>query len=243
MAAYLLRLVFGVSLIGLAGSASGALFERDWLAPGDGLLTYDDVNQREWLDLTETQLFMYPGNSLAEQLAAVLDETQSGGRFEGFAYAAEGDVRDLAISGGIDITTIDFDVNQEASLEFINLVGNTIDPAIQTSNRRSEGLANSILPDTVVPMVAFVPIARIVSAAGYEVFLGTAKPSLDGEIRSGVWLYRQVPEPSSALVVCTLLPFLFASRLKRSIRENRGFARILREGEPRCKTMSFTSRF
>ena len=33
-------------------TASATISERDLLEPGDGLLTYDDVNQREWLDLT-----------------------------------------------------------------------------------------------------------------------------------------------------------------------------------------------
>ena len=34
-----------------ANLCSAAVFERDWKTPGDGLLTYDDVNRREWLDL------------------------------------------------------------------------------------------------------------------------------------------------------------------------------------------------
>jgi hypothetical protein len=42
--------------------ARGAVFERDWQTPGDGLLTYDDVNRREWLDVTQTQLWLFPGN-------------------------------------------------------------------------------------------------------------------------------------------------------------------------------------
>ena len=32
----------------------GALLETDYLNDGDGLLIYDDVNQREWLDVTAT---------------------------------------------------------------------------------------------------------------------------------------------------------------------------------------------
>ena len=39
-------------------NSSAEVFERDWKTPGDGLLTYDDVNRQEWLDLTETQLFL-----------------------------------------------------------------------------------------------------------------------------------------------------------------------------------------
>lgn len=40
----------------LATSIDAAVISRDWKTPGDGLLTYDDVNQRVWLDLTESRL-------------------------------------------------------------------------------------------------------------------------------------------------------------------------------------------
>lgn len=40
------------SLFSLSGHA--ALMETDYLNEGDGLLIYDDVNQREWLDVTAT---------------------------------------------------------------------------------------------------------------------------------------------------------------------------------------------
>jgi len=44
-----------VVLLALCSSlASGAVISRDWKTPGDGLLTYDTVSGREWLDLTYT---------------------------------------------------------------------------------------------------------------------------------------------------------------------------------------------
>jgi len=64
--------------------------ERDFLAPGDGLLTYDDVNRREWLDLSfaytsldNIKLKMVPGEFL-----------------EDFKFATEEDVRNLNLSAG-----------------------------------------------------------------------------------------------------------------------------------------------
>ena len=46
-------------LLLLPTSLNAAVIERDWQTPGDGLLTFDTVNQREWLDLSETLLSIY----------------------------------------------------------------------------------------------------------------------------------------------------------------------------------------
>ena len=50
---------FLYAIVLVAPSARGAVFERDWKTPGDGLLTYDDVNRRVWLDLPFT-IEMFP---------------------------------------------------------------------------------------------------------------------------------------------------------------------------------------
>ena len=57
-----LSIVLGMAFWLWHGGAQAAAIERDWKTPGDGLLTYDDVSKRGWLDLTETQLFKFPGN-------------------------------------------------------------------------------------------------------------------------------------------------------------------------------------
>lgn len=44
-----------VLFAGLLPSLCGGIVEHDFHVPGDGLLTYDDVHKREWLDLTETE--------------------------------------------------------------------------------------------------------------------------------------------------------------------------------------------
>ena len=96
------------------------MFERD-LVPGsgDGLLTFDDVNQREWLDLTESILVNFPDGAV--------NELEPGGVFEDFTWATAEDVRSLAESGGIDTTTLDFSTNQSNGLLLLHLLGVTRD--------------------------------------------------------------------------------------------------------------------
>jgi hypothetical protein len=43
----------------LLGQARSEVISRGWKTPRDGLLTYDDVNRREWLDLTESVLSQF----------------------------------------------------------------------------------------------------------------------------------------------------------------------------------------
>jgi len=52
-----------------APASQAAVFERDWKEPGDGLLTYDDVNQREWLDVPLSLLVHFPSPRLDTALA------------------------------------------------------------------------------------------------------------------------------------------------------------------------------
>jgi hypothetical protein len=50
-----LRIIWLALVVLLWARVSGAaVIQHDWKTPGDGLLTYDDVNQREWLDLSQT---------------------------------------------------------------------------------------------------------------------------------------------------------------------------------------------
>ncbi len=67
--------------------------EHDFLTLGDGLLTYDDVNQREWLDLIYT---------LGMELSAVQTQMESGGLLEGFEFATLADVEPFALSAEIN---------------------------------------------------------------------------------------------------------------------------------------------
>ena len=67
--------------------------EHDFLALGDGLLTYDDVNQREWLDLTET---------IDWSLDSLLESLSANGPLEDFTLATKEDAAGLAASAGVE---------------------------------------------------------------------------------------------------------------------------------------------
>ncbi len=61
-----------------SGGAAAAVVQADWLAAGDGLVTRDLDNGREWLDLTQTT-----GLTVAQAIS----QTGAGGRLAGWRYA------------------------------------------------------------------------------------------------------------------------------------------------------------
>ena len=73
-------------------SVHAGVIEMDLSAPGDGLLTYDTINKRAWLDLPETG---------GLELSDVLTQMEPGGRLSGFQFAMLGDVSALAASAGV----------------------------------------------------------------------------------------------------------------------------------------------
>lgn len=86
------NLVLAVLLaLGATSAANAALSSRDWLTAGDGLLTFDDQSNREWLDLSQTRIGTY--NSVVGRLAPGLI-------FAGFNVASFVDVGSLFYSGG-----------------------------------------------------------------------------------------------------------------------------------------------
>lgn len=194
-------LLFTILALSLAiqGGAFAAVFQHDWLTPGDGLLTYDDVNQREWLDLTQTQLQMFPGDSLAEQYSAVVMETEPGGAFAGFSVGTAFNVTELAESAGIVTTTLDFATNATASESLIDLLGDATTLSETSTSTRSRGYLQSQLNALTALEVVYVPNGRDLNAAGLA-----SPPALTSY--AGVWLYRQVPEPSSILLAMCILP-------------------------------------
>ena len=174
-----------------ASSVTAAVFERD-LVPGsgDGLLTFDDENQREWLDLTETQLFNFPGDTLEEQYQAVVAQTNPGGMFDDFTVAEEADVLALAESAGIDTSTTDFDTNQASADSLVSLLGDPILSAV-SRNKWATGYLRHDQPTSWLS-IEFFPAARSVAKAGISI--------RTFEERNGVWLYRPIPEPSSLML-------------------------------------------
>jgi hypothetical protein len=86
-----------VFVVFLCPALQAAVFERDWKTPGDGLLTFDDVNKREWLDLSESLLYQFPGDTLEARYKSVVVQTLPGGLFENFTIAKSSDVIALAV--------------------------------------------------------------------------------------------------------------------------------------------------
>lgn len=113
--------LFLTVVLGLAasGTARAVLIERDFLSPGDGLLTFDDQSGLEWLDLTETQ-----GSSFNEVQSLVLP----GGAYEGFRVVTPEEAGGLLSSFGVAAPTVElvwFDIPLDAGNQFINLLGVT----------------------------------------------------------------------------------------------------------------------
>jgi hypothetical protein len=202
--------------------AIAAVFERDWLAPGDGLLTYDNVNRREWLDLSQTRLVQYPGATLEARYQAAILELMPGGQFSGFTVARTDDVVALAESAGIDTTTRDFIANQAATTQLINLLSPAPSPP------GSSAIFSVGYLDELVPIPGGHPPRRL--AAIFEVL---TSPSLnraglfveagddyDRVTTTGVMLYRNIPEPMSLLLFVVSIVGLFLIRTEKKRGQN-----------------------
>src|SRR4051812_12369641 len=83
-----------LSLVFVSGSSSAAIISHDFQSVGDGLLTYDVDNQREWLDMSQTV-----GMTLGD-LHTIIGPA---GTWHGFQIATLTDVESLWISAGRDL--------------------------------------------------------------------------------------------------------------------------------------------
>ena len=205
-----------VWVVSLPAHLNAAVFQRDWKTPGDGLLTYDDVNQREWLDLSVSLL-----NQFAEpRLSNAVSQVAPGGLFEGFSWANAHDVRLLAESAGIDPTIGNYAINHSATRNLIDLLGVTyaappftrslgfIDPSgisVPTPSRAGADFYVSFNELTGQGGVAGVLIS-----SGDDFFNPTYNPNL-----VGVMLFRSVPEPASLSMVLSCWTLIIVIRLRK----------------------------
>jgi hypothetical protein len=206
------RLCFFILFGGLLLNESrAAVISRDWKAAGDGLLTYDDVSNREWLDLTETQLFKFPGASLEEKFQAVLAETVPGGTLDQFFVAKIADVAQLAESAGINTESFRVDVNGQETLNLILLLGEAGTVSNPVRNRISGARAMDHNSQMEVASIVYAP-GGLGTRPGPPVAGFYSTGGIDG-VDVGVWLYRAIPEPSSylSLLVGCLILFQFQS--------------------------------
>lgn len=199
-----------------------AVISRDWKTPGDGLLTYDDVNQREWLDLSQTILTtQFPGRSRDERFDYVIGQTSLGGIFGGFTAAKSHDVIALAQSAGIDTTTDDFATNSEPTLNLVEHIGFTSDPRV------GDRLAVGILDELGGPSYPFHLGARFFSVAPTSAGLSIGIGQTEFRTVPAVMLYRAIPEPDALLLV------LYGS-CRPEFRRRRGYGRPRSGVSPIC---------
>jgi hypothetical protein len=188
-----------------AQAVEAAVISHDWKTPGDGLLTYDTVNKREWLDLSQTLLsdqFPGTGSSVLEiresRYQYVVGQTAAGGLFEGFRVARSQQVLGLAQSAGIDTSTLNFSLNSANTLGLQNLLGLTL--FIPDINSFSIGLLDELgsltAPYRLGAIVRVTPIGAGISIGDPARDLQSSNPP------PGVMLYRVIPEPSGGLLTC-----------------------------------------
>lgn len=149
-----------------------AVSERDFLAPGDGLLTYDDVNHREWLDLPET---------LDWSLAELHEAIGPRGSLWGFYFATVEDVTGLAASASVEwlppgqlFSMADSDSGLDRATELVDLVGVLLDYSDHN---------NGALDDLIFDGVDYgdLHIFNILEALGLRATGGLTVSNLDAE--------------------------------------------------------------
>lgn len=192
-----------------AACIDAAVFERDWKTPGDGLLTYDDVNQREWLDLSVSSLAQFPAPKLENALA----EISANGLFAGFTFAKRNDVLAFAVSAGIDPTTDSFARNASPVRSLIELLSPT--PPFTGTILHSIGLVDEIPAPPFPPFnesadFRFNPGSGPQGRADLSVIPGNDLLALG---TAGLMLYRVVPEPSSLVLAFLAITSLNCRRL------------------------------
>jgi hypothetical protein len=186
-----------------ASFCSAAVFQHDWKTPGDGLLTYDNVNQREWLDLTQTVLadqFAFTTIGQETKFQYVLIQTAPGGVYEGFSAAKSADVVAFAQSSGINTSTQSFATNSAPTLNLCDLLGYTI--THNDRSRTTDGLLNEFDPNLGGRSSA---IFNTVFSSQSGLFIGAGQFQFPSP--PGVMLYRAaIPEPRAIalMMLCSI---------------------------------------
>jgi hypothetical protein len=182
-----------------------AVIERDWKTPGDGLLTFDTINKREWLDLSQTILDdRFPGTGgyaeaiLESRYQYVVGQTAAGGLFEGFRVVRSPHIPPLAQSAGIDTSTVSYSVNAAATAVLGNLLGFTSQAA--NGNKRSIGLIDEV--GGTVPFFQRRDAEFLVlDGSGTGAGLRNGVHHIEFSAPPGVMLYRAIPEPSTFMIL------------------------------------------
>ena len=235
-----LRLTITLALLAAASAAKAELIERDWLAPGDGLLTYNPATGREWLDVTQTFLQPY-GDTIDGAVAIAKLDLEPGGRFEGFTLAGRAEVIELGEAlGFIDSFPESGDTGDElrALLNLLDVRGEEIlgeqlgGPILDGEPGGIYGVIDEVAPlvrpGQTVNMTAHVSVgaASTASPSGGGGVVFTNATGEEPRIQfqnfvhiSALLLYRvAVPEPGTLLsiAVASLAVFGMQRRQTRS---------------------------
>jgi hypothetical protein len=192
---------------------SAAVIARDWKAPGDGLLTFDTVNQREWLDLSQTDLTSQlpaTGHGPLEirelRYQYIVNQTGPSGLFSGFSVAKSADVLALAESAGIDAETDD-PANLVPTAALVQLL--SITKASPDGRLVAEGLLDEFRAEVQgFPLrTSSVFHTDNFDEAGLRITYSQAVNNI------GVMLYRNaIPEPTACALTVLALSTLTARR-------------------------------
>ena len=83
--------------MGLLLIMASSLWQRDFKTAGDGLLTFDSITGREWLDPVHTSNLSKLGLD---------DALKDGGAYAGFTHATAKEVEELVSHGGVNTSVI-----------------------------------------------------------------------------------------------------------------------------------------
>lgn len=223
-------LVAVLASLTLSGTASAGvvdvLREIDYRKLGDNLITLDTISGRRWLDLTESVGLSY--NDMVGPLNDCNPRCTKG-QFRGWTFADEnavlgllGDVNlgyDFAISGTEQLANL---------LVFILTLGPTLNlsqpndilvVAAGATRTLTGGVSADGVPTVIEPTAEY--IACCDSFSSWELPFQETSEHLaiddsNSAVPHGIWLFRDVPEPSIlSLSIAGLLAMLVAKRQKR----------------------------
>lgn len=221
---------------GILPNLEAGIVEHDFRAPGDGLLTYDEIHKREWLDLTETEGW---------DLTTLQQAISAGGALSNYTLANFADIQSLAASAGatwLPVTEYLF-ANDQSAWNFSEFVGgeidwkdepdgfNTEDPGYRDIDKIEFGSG----PDALITVSGYfaavntsrVAVFNLIFAFGDYTYPGFATwpsgqvsfqdipVSSEVHVQGPYWLYRTVPEPN-----CSLLFVMFTIMVGRRARNS-----------------------
>ena len=222
-----MKLFFGALIIGLcfsAISARAAVVERDWQPVGDGLLTYDTVNKREWLDVPVSLLLQFHPTDVDLAVDTAKTELLPGGTFEGFTFAKRVDVLSLVESVGI-VISYDLEDTRTNAVPMRHLIG-LLSPTIFSSGDFGFRLTSGVLDEMAIPQVsgdrryfaaffqATEPDALSPNGRGFLSILNN--DDRHSSQWTGMMLFRNViPEPSAGFLAILASALFQITRIRR----------------------------